>query len=168
MRKKYQESKPGTLKTAYSHCDADVPYMTYLNVVTKFIEFTAKQILSGRLVKLPEGCGNMIIEGKKIVVRFDEDGNIKNLAPDWVNTKKLWDSNPQAKAEKKLLYHFNEHSAGIRYRLNWEKKLINIPNKILYGFILSRSNKRTIWKAVKEGTEYKLNNFNRTNEIHHN
>ena len=60
----------------------------------------------------------------------------------------------KAKAEKVIVYHFNEHTAGIRYRLSWSKKHVYVRNKDFFTFVLSRYNKRKFNSLLLEGKEY--------------
>ena len=88
------------------------------------------------------------------VALYIEDGEIKGLAPDWVKTKQLWDSDTEAKENKQLVYHFNEETNGIRYKFSWSKNRVLVSNKTLYNLRMTRSNKRELSKLVREGKEY--------------
>lgn len=123
-----------------------------------------QKIMDGDTIDLPANMGYMHIRGKKIIPRIDERGNLINLAPDWVTTKKLWSENPEAKAKKTLIYHFNEHTAGIRYRIEWNNGMCGVVNKILYSFQPSRENKRKAWKSIINGKEYYVKPRYHTNE----
>jgi len=128
--------------------------MIYLQITKGFMQFISEKVLEGENVELPVRMGNLQIVGKKINPKLDENGNIMNLAPDWVRTKKLWDSDEQAKKEKQIVYHMNEHTNGIRYKVKWEKKRCGVPNKMMYIFKPTRTNKRKIWKNILSGKEY--------------
>ena len=103
--------------------------------------------------KLTERLGKLSIFGKKVKVRI-EDGEIKGLAPDWVKTKELWESDSTAKERKQLVYHFNEDTNGIRYKFSWSKNRVLVSNKTLYTLRMTRTNKRELSKLVREGKEY--------------
>ena len=101
--------------------------------------------------------GKLSIYGKKVKVKV-EDGQIKGLAPDWVKTKELWESDKEAKKNKQLVYHFNEETNGIRYKFSWSKNRVLVSNKTLYNLRMTRTNKRELSKLVKEGKEYLIKN----------
>lgn len=126
----------------------------YRIIVNKFMQFFFSLILGGERLKLPEGLGNLYIAGIKSKIHLDKNGTIRGAAPDWVQTKKLWDSNPIAKEAKKLVYCLNEATNGIRYKLIWDKRMMKVLNQSFYSIQLARVNKRSIYRAIKSGMEY--------------
>ena len=125
----------------------------YVQLINQFMKFLILKLLSTGEIILPERLGRLSIFGKKVNVRI-EDGEIKGLAPDWVKTKQLWDSDEEAKNNKQLVYHFNEETNGIRYKFSWSKNRVLVSNKTLYNLRMTRSNKRELSKLVREGKEY--------------
>ena len=125
----------------------------YVQIINQFMKFLILKLLSTGEIILPERLGRLSIFGKKVNVRI-EDGEIKGLAPDWVKTKQLWDSDEEAKNNKQLVYHFNEETNGIRYKFFWSKNRVLVSNKTLYNLRMTRSNKRELSKLVREGKEY--------------
>lgn len=131
-----------------------VDLKTFRDIYFRFNKFIVKKTLEGKEVTLPAGLGTVYIFGTKTKPKFDENGKVKGLAPDWVRTKKLWEGNLQAKQSKKLVYCTNEHTGGIRYKFFWSKNRVWVLNKNLYSFQLARINKRSIMNLVKRGKEY--------------
>lgn len=127
----------------------------YLLLAAQYNSFLIEKVLAGKEVTLPSRMGTLSIVGRKQKIRFDEDGKVVGLAPDWVKTKELWANNPQAKKEKKLLYHTNSHTDNVRYKFLWSKKNVAVENKTLYSLRLTRDNKRAVHKKIMEGTLYK-------------
>ena len=125
----------------------------YVQIINHFMKFLSSKLFSTGEIILPERLGRLSIFGKKVNVRI-EDGEIKGLAPDWVKTKQLWDSDAEAKKNKQLVYHFNEETNGIRYKFSWSKNRVLVSNKTLYNLRMTRSNKRELSKLVREGKEY--------------
>ena len=125
----------------------------YLQITNQFMKFLSSKLLSQGEINIPERLGKLSIYGKKVKVKV-EDGQIKGLAPDWVKTKQLWDSDEEAKNNKQLVYHFNEETNGIRYKYVWSKNRVLVSNKTLYNLRMTRSNKRELSKLVREGKEY--------------
>ena len=125
----------------------------YVQIINHFMKFLSSKLLSTGEINIPERLGKLSIFGKKVNVRI-EDGEIKGLAPDWVKTKELWDSDPIAKNNKQLVYHFNEETNGIRYKFAWSKNRVLVSNKTLYNLRMTRSNKRELSRLVKNNKEY--------------
>ncbi len=134
--------------------EVDMPFETKIRIANSYMEFLMDKVLDGEEVTLPSRLGTLSIIGKKQKVSLDEDGKIKGLAPDWVKTKQLWDSNPQAKEKKQLLYHTNSHTDNTRYKFFWSKQRILIQNKILYSLKITRDNKRAVHNLILKGKQY--------------
>ncbi|MBV1928912.1 MAG: hypothetical protein KUG81_05310, partial [Gammaproteobacteria bacterium] len=100
--------------------DPAVNEKDYVKILNEFNKFIMDEVFEGYEVHLPAKMGVMSIIGKKRKLTFDEDGN-PNLPPDWQKTLALWARNPEAKANKKLMYITNAHSDGIIYRFFWSK-----------------------------------------------
>ena len=137
--------------------DNPINISEYVQIINQFMKFLILKLLSTGEIILPERLGRLSIFGKKVNVRI-ENGEIKGLAPDWVKTKQLWDSDEEAKNNKQLVYHFNEETNGIRYKFAWSKNRVLVSNKTLYNLRMTRSNKRELSKLVREGKEYLIVN----------
>lgn len=127
----------------------------YNKLCRDYLKFLSARLLLDGSVKLPERLGTVEIQGTKAKFRV-EDGLIKGLPPDWYSTRKLWEENPQAKEEKRVLFFFNEETNGIRYKFHWNKTGVVTPNKYLYQLQLCRTNKRELARLIKSGKEYKI------------
>ena len=137
--------------------DNPINISQYVQIINLFMKFLISKLFETGEINIPERLGKLNIIGKKVKIRI-EDGEIKGLAPDWVKTKELWDSDPIAKKNKQLVYHFNEETNGIRYKFFWSKNRVLVSNKTLYNLRMTRSNKRELSKLVKEGKEYLIKN----------
>ena len=157
--KKYIAHKTSSTEDTFKYIDKSKVKITrqfYSEIINEFLKFIVQWILEGNEFKIPYRLGVIKIVGIQQKITFDKDGNIQGAAPNWRLTKELWDSNPQAKAEKKLVYNFNEHSNGIRYKIKWGKKYIGLQYKIFYSFIPARTFKRSVWKNIMNGKEYEI------------
>jgi hypothetical protein len=134
---------------------APIDIKTYLLLAADYNKFLIDKVLAGKEVTLPSRMGTLSILGKEQQIKFDEEGKLVGLAPDWVKTKILWESNPEAKEAKKLLYHTNAHTDNVRYKYLWSKKNVLVENKTLYSLRLTRANKRAVHKKIIEGAQYK-------------
>lgn len=154
-------STPDSYKTYLALSNSPVSKTVYLDIVNQFFKFMMSLIFQGEQIKLPFKTGTVLIQGAKIKPKLEVINGvnvIKGVGPDWVKTKKLWDSSPEAKAAKKIVYHLNEHTNGIRYKITWTKKGINIENHSLYSLIFSRANKRAVHQMILDGKEYFVKN----------
>lgn len=127
----------------------------YLDIVHGHMKFMVDKVMQGEEISLPSRFGTLSIIGRKQNIRFDEQGNVQGLAPDWVRTKELWDRNEKAKENKQLVYCTNEHTSNIRYKFLWSKMRVLVTNKTLYALKMTRTNKREVSNRVKSGQEYK-------------
>lgn len=147
-----------TLRDSYKfyqvQAEEPVKIKVYIEIILGFLKFMMRKIAEGKDVKLSSELGIVGIRGKRQRPRLDENGNIVGVPPDWVGTKKYWEENPEAKKEGKILYLFNEHSSGVRYKIVWFKRGFKFKNKSVYSIRFSRNNKRTISNLIKGGMEY--------------
>ena len=143
-----------SFKMYKQECENPVDIKTYLLIAADYNKFLMDKVLQGEEVSLPSRMGTLCIMGKKQKIRFNEDGKVIGLAPDWVKTKKLWDENPEAKKQKKLVYHTNDHSDNIRYKYSWSKFRVLVENKTLYSLRVTRTNKRAVHERIISGQEY--------------
>ena len=79
-----------------------------------------------------------------------QPSDINKLHPDWKATKQLWADDPDAKKEKKLIYHMNNHTNGMYIKYLFSKHHVGVKNLKIYSFIPSRGNKRLLAKHIKE------------------
>ena len=141
-------------KTYRENSENPVKLKTYLEINDGFIKFFVSKLMEGDIVKLPERLGTMEFVGKKVVPKVTNDEIVKGLAPNWKATHEYWKQNPEAKKKKEVLFHFNEATNGIRYKIRWSKKHAFVLNKEFYIFVLSRRNKRKFASLIKQGVEY--------------
>lgn len=136
-------------------CDYRNGIPVYLEIISGLMKFIMHKVFSGFDVRLGAKLGTLYVRGSKTVPFIDEEGNIKGVAPNWGETKKLQARDPIAKENRTIVYCFNEHSNGIGYRLHWNKEGVIIKNKSLYGFSFSRWNRRELNRLiVEENREY--------------
>lgn len=133
--------------------DKPVDLKTYLDITQRYMKFLMSKVFEGWEVVLPAVMGLIAILGRKKKPSLDENGNIVGAAPDWKATNELRKKFP---GTKEIIYHFNEHSNNIRYKIYWSKKGVITQNKKFYNLRFSRANKRAAAKKIKEGVEYAI------------
>lgn len=146
----------GTYKKYKNSTIIPVDIKDYININADYNKFLIEKVLEGKEITLPCRLGTLSIIGRKQKIVVEEDGTIKGLAPDWVKTKELWEKDPQAKKEKKRIFHTNSNTEGIIYRYFWSKKNVIIENKNFYSLRLTRTNKREVNTLVNQGKQYRV------------
>jgi len=144
------------ISTSYKTCSVDISYKEFIEITKGFMQFIMKKVLDGESVQLPLNAGKLEVVGKKIRPKLKPDGTMSGVAPDWVATKKLRDENPEAKKKRTVVYHFNEHSNGVRYKIRWYKLHSGVKNRSVYAFYLARKNKRELSDNIMKGKEYRV------------
>jgi len=132
---------------------AEVPYSKYSKVLNLFNKGVSKLILENSFeFILPARLGTLRVKKYKTKPKLDENGNLvkKGLSPNWVATKELWASSPDAKEKKTLVYHTNKHSGGYQYKWHYSTYRSNCKNKTAYLFKASRTNKRRLSSLVQD------------------
>lgn len=125
----------------------------YISIANGYMQFLSEKLIDGEEITLPARMGTLALVGSKKKLRFHEDGR-PILPPNWQKTKKLWDNNPIAKQNKKLVYCTGEETNGVNYKFRWFKIRVAIENKTLYSIRMTRKNKRDASAAIKSGKEY--------------
>jgi hypothetical protein len=138
----------------YSSQDDAVDLKTYLLITADYNKYLISKVLEGHEVTLPARMGFLYILGKKQNIRFDEEGNVVGLAPDWVKTKALWERDEEAKKKKKRVFHLNADTDNTRYKYLWSKNRVLVENKTLYALRMTRANKRAVHNIIKQGKKY--------------
>lgn len=114
-------------------------------------------ILENFEFKIPYGLGYFSMVQKPLVYKIDSNGDLvtKLLSTDYKATKELWKSDKEAKENKTLIFHTNEHSNGNRMAYRWSKKGCNTQGLEPYYFLPCRQVKRAPAQFLKDPS-YKL------------
>jgi hypothetical protein len=149
-----------SLTTSHKDCPIDISKREYLDITEGFMKFISDKIIEGERVNLPSSMGIIEVRGRKQEITIDGD-MIKGLAPNWKETLKLWEKDEEAKKKKTRIFHFNEHSRGIRYKFIWINIRVPIRTKQIFRFIATRKNKRRLWKEILNKREFTITNNNK-------
>lgn len=126
----------------------------YSKVVNLFNKKVSSKILEDAFeFILPYRLGILRIKKYKSKLKLDPvTGELMKhrLRPNWKATKDLWDANPEAKENKKIVYHLNEHTEGYNFKWHFSNYRSNCPNKSSYSFIPTRDNKRRLAAILKD------------------
>lgn len=114
----------------------DIDYATYRKIITDYFQHLRSQLLEeSKEVRLPYRMGTI-----QIVKTQPKHLDGRSLRIDYQATKEYG----------KLIYLLNEHSAGFKYRAYWCKQDMLVSNKSKYQIVLTRANKRTLAKYIKQ------------------
>ncbi len=146
-----------TLYTSYEDCPIEIAKEEYIDIVTGFMKFISEKVIAGESVTLPKKTGILRVTGKKMKPKMNEDGFLKGVVTNWKETILLWKRNSEAKKKKKRIYFLNEHTNGIRYKIQWLIGFSTLDNKNIYRFAASRTTSRAIGKEILVNKkEYKI------------
>lgn len=134
--------------------DYKVGMKPYKKIVGGFMKFLMKKVLEGNDVILGGKLGKIGVRGEKIAPIITESGEIRGIAPNWGETKKLQAKDEEARKNRTKVYCFNEHSNGIKYKFFWSKVNVIITNKNYYNLTFSRGNRRELSRLIQNGKEY--------------
>lgn len=128
----------------------------YFKIIDGYLKMVMDKVFEGYMVKLGvnDSLGQIGIQGSKMNIRVDEDGNVLGAGIDYKRTNELWRSDPEAKRQKIRIYHFNEHSDGYRYSLIWHKAGVRVRTAPLYRLSFCRAARRRVSPNIKSGKEY--------------
>ena len=165
-RKRIREIKTYTITTSYTHYSKKIretPFAkqvfnkrVYTDVMKDFLAYLGDTLIETGKVVLPKKMGNIEIEGSPQKISYDEEGHLRGLSVDWKATRELWKEDEEAGKNKQYIYHLNENTNGIKYKIKWFKTKMFALNKAHYNFIMNRSIKRRVAAAIKSGKEYKI------------
>jgi hypothetical protein len=99
----------------------------YSKVVQKvFLEIINKMTETGYNFIMPFALGSIYIQKRRIKIDTSKDEHhfrhsIRRHPVNRLATKKLWETNPEAKARKQLVRFTNEHTEGYYFKYKWTK-----------------------------------------------
>ena len=141
----------GAYKRYVTKSQNPVSYKVYSDICKSFNEFAMLDIICrGAEVDLGP-IGTLSVRKYKCKPRmYNGKLSVNNLAVDYKATKEWWEKNPEARANKKLIRLFNDHTNNFRYRFFWDKILPRIINKSYYSFIPTRASSRRLASVLKD------------------
>lgn len=110
-----------------------------------------EMVLNNKTLKMTARLGSIkIFKREPFFFKTSDFDNI-DLPIDYNATLKLWNQDEEAKANKQIVRHLNEHSDGYVYFYKWIKQNSNVTNKNWYKFKATRTNKLLLSSEVKKG-----------------
>lgn len=124
----------------------------YNEIISEANNLIGKMITDeGADFNLPFQLGTIGIRKYKPRVQLSVNGELINKLPvNPMETRKLWDSNPEAKEKNIYVRYTNKHSNGFVFSLFYFKKKAIFKNKNAYVLICKRGLKRRLAKNIKD------------------
>ena len=144
--KKYVNSlDPIEKETGY-----DIPRYILNRSVHKVNKYLMEDmVFNNNFIRLPYGLGTIGIFKRKPPVYIKTNGQL-SLPKDMAATYALWNKDPQAKKDKKFVYHKNSNTGGYVIKTLWQKNGIKVRNITGYKFKTVKGFKRLISKQLKD------------------
>lgn len=127
-----------------------VDYALYSDVLDAFNEKLRDLILYESFdFNMPYRMGMLGIRKKKLSPWIDKEGKLVNPLPiNWKATNDLWDADPVAKQQKKLVRHYNKHTKGYVAKWYYTTRKATFKWKHAYAFIPCRTGKVLLGKIM--------------------
>ena len=148
--------------------DIVVDYKTYASIIKEFNSHLSDGLIKEALeFKMPYRLGKVRVKKFKQNIKIKENGEIykRTMPVNWKKTKALWkDQYPDMSPEqikkipnKQVIYHLNEHTAGYRCTLHWDRINSNVVNNRVYSIMFTFSNRRKLAHILQ--TDCKINYY---------
>ena len=157
--KHFREIKEGNVR---GKLHKDSPYYvdsaTYSRIVDIFNKEVRRIIIEESFdFRMPARLGRIGIRKRKVSPYINSKGDYVNPLPvDWKATHELWEDNPEAKEEKKLVRHRNKHSGGYIAQWTFMKRSANFKNKSAYSFKATRTAKQLLGEIMLSFDEHSI------------
>ena len=113
-----------------------IPYSEYSDIVSDYLRYISELIVVRSMTfRLPFRMGTLCIYKHKPIFK-----SLNKMSIDWQKTREFG----------KVIYNFNDHSSGFRYRFRWDRNGSIDKHMGLYAFKPSRQNARLVATLVKE------------------
>jgi len=131
----------------------DIKPKEYSNILKDINEgITDLIVLENFEFILPFRLGILSMKQKTIEYKLDKDGNLntKNLSVNHKATRDLWSKDEEAKNNKIIIFHTNDHTNNVRMSYWWSKKKAYVQGISAYYFVPCRTLKRKTAKILKD------------------
>lgn len=106
-------------------------------------------LMNNTFIRLPYGLGTLTMLKNKPDVYFKKNGEL-SLPKNLPATYKLWEEDPEARKNRKFVYHRNQHTGGYVIKTRWEKNGMKVKNITGYRFKPVKGFKRLIFATLTD------------------
>ena len=116
-------------------------------------EVVHKMIYEAFKFQMPGRLSSIWVRKRKTKLKLDKKDKLDttHLHIDYAATKQLWKEDEEARNQKKVIFHLNEHFEGFYSRFFWNKFKCSIRNKQVYEFSPCRFAQRALAAGIKTG-----------------
>lgn len=129
----------------------------FTKILNEFHEYKLNQAIYRNIEFDIPYIGKLYINKVEPRIVLKDSNIIIKLPINHKKTKELWEKDPIAKEQKKLIYFLNEESDKYVMKWHWEKNK-RLLNKSAYKLKMLRRNKLKITEALRS-TNYKIDFF---------
>lgn len=153
------------IKDYYNFFKTEYPLLkinktVYNKIITDFNKELVTLIIEENLdYKIPYLGASLSVRKVKNEPKIKEGKLINNTPVDWVETKKLWESDDKCKEKKLLVRFLNNHTSKFVFRLYFKKHIYPFKNKKYFKFKTVRSFSRLLAKRIKDETKQKYDAY---------
>lgn len=124
----------------------------FSNIVSDFFEEIGNELFKPNYrIRLPFGIGDVYLQKHKCKTIINKDGKTQLYYPiDWYETNKLWQEDEEARKNKTIIRHTNDHTGGFVYRIRFKRGNKKDKGNTLMQFIPARSLKYRFADYLKE------------------
>lgn len=142
------------------HSEDPVSPSVYNKVVSLFNEKVIDEIINkSKVYTIPFLRLKIGIRKSKPKIKF-KDGVVVNGNPvDWVTTKKLWETDEEAKKNKTLVRFLNKHTFGYVFKIHALKFAARFKDKALFRFKPNRKFQRDLSKRINDKNKDRFDSF---------
>ena len=156
--------KKGRNKVVLEDNPYDIGYTLYREIIVRFNKGLVDLLIDqAKDIVIYPSMGTIGIRKNRDIGYIDPltDEFVSRRPIDWNETSNLWEKDPEAKANKKVIRYRNSHSFGYCYRVKYMVKNAKFRYSSEYNFIPTRTFKLRLRDKIREGKQdYLLEEIN--------
>jgi hypothetical protein len=140
--------------------NSNMPRTKYNKIISDINQGIIDLMLNeGFEFKIPHINSTIMIKKDKRTPRI-VNGKVINPSPvDWVTTRKLWESDPEAEEKKILVRYVNSHTSGYVFRIYLKKFGATFKNRSVYKFKASRKFQRELTARINDENKDRFDTY---------
>lgn len=135
----------------YKDNGGELPRSSFGRILKNINLGLAEKILDGYSFKMPFRMGIISVTRKKEFIGYKDGKAVTNRPIDYKSTIEMWNANPGAKEQGKLVRFLNKHTNGWIYKIAYNKVYANYKNKSVFSLQINRKIKRKLAENIFGG-----------------